>query len=368
MKHSMIRLRTIQLGALLVAGVAVLAGAQMAGGPTLPASLVAAGKKDGSLNTIALPPDWANYGEIISTFEKTYGLKLTNASPDISSAEELQAIRSLKGQKRAPDVVDVGPAFAISGTTEKLFTAYKPSTFGSIPASAKDPKGNWVGNYFGVVSFGVNKNIVKNVPRTWADLLKPEYKGQVALNGNPLSAQAAFSAVWSAALANGGSLDNIQPGIEYFAKLKAMGNYIPVGATPATVQTGQTPIVADWDYLNLGYSKQFAGKVDWSVVVPSDGVYGSHYATAISATAPNPSAAKLWVEFVTSDAGQLLFLKGGAHPIRFNDMVKRGVIPKEVLAALPDAAVYQNVKFATPDQVTKAKAVLNAQWAAKVGQ
>ncbi|WP_407542089.1 ABC transporter substrate-binding protein (plasmid) [Deinococcus radiomollis] len=356
---------------LLIAGVAiasVVAVAQTMPMSSIPATIVAAGKKDGSVNTIALPPDWANYGEIMAGFQKAYGIKLTNASPDISSAEELQAIKSLGTQKRAPDVVDVGPAFAIQGATDKQFIAYKPSTWASVPASAKDKDGYWVGNYFGVVSFGVNKNIVKNVPTKWSDLLKPEYKGQVALNGNPLSAQAAFSAVWSAALANGGSLDNIQPGIEFFAKLKAMGNYIPVGATPATVQTGQTPIVADWDYLNLGYSKQFAGKVDWTVTVPSDGVYGSHYATAINATGPNQNAARLWEEYILSDAGQLMFLKGFAHPIRFNDMVKRGVISKEVLATLPDAAVYQNVKFATPAQVTKAKAVMAAQWTSKVGQ
>lgn len=359
--------RIARLSFLLLAGGSVLAAAQ-AMTPTISATIVSAAKKDGSLNTIALPPDWANYGEIMDSFQKAYGLKLTNASPDISSAEELQAIRSLKGQRRAPDVVDVGPAFAISGTAEKLFAPYKPSTWASIPASAKDPAGHWVGNYFGVVSFGINKNIVKNVPKTWADLARPEYKGQVALNGNPLSAQSAFSAVWSAALANGGSLDNIQPGIDYFARLKKMGNYIPVEATPATVQTGQTPIVADWDYLNLGYSKQFAGKVDWTVAVPSDGVYGSHYAVAISATGPNQNAARLWEEYILSDAGQMMFLKGFAHPIRFNDMVKRGVIPKDVLATLPDAAVYQNVRFATPAQVKKAQDVMKAQWAAKVGQ
>ena len=355
---------------LLIAGIVTVSVAAVAQTMTMsiPASVVAAGKKDGSINTIALPPDWANYGEIMAGFQKTYGIKLTNASPDISSAEELQAIKSLGTQKRAPDVVDVGPAFAIQGATDRQFLAYKPSTFASVPAGAKDPNGYWVGNYFGVISFGVNKNIVKNVPKTWADLMKPEYKGQVALNGNPLSASAAFSAVWSAALANGGSLDNIQPGIDFFAKLKVMGNYIPVQGTPATVQTGQTPIVADWDYLNLGYNKQFAGKVDWTVTVPSDGVYGSHYAVAISATGPNQNAAKLWEEYILSDAGQLMFLKGYAHPIRFNDMVKRNVIPKAMLDALPDAAVYQNVKFATPAQLTKAKAVLAAQWAAKIGQ
>ncbi len=362
MKNQLLRISVV-----LLAGVSAVALAQTMTAK-IPASLVAAGKKDGSLNTIALPPDWANYGEIMDSFQKAYGIKLTNSSPDISSAEELQAIKSLQGQKRAPDVVDVGPAFAIQGAADKQFLAFKPSTWASVPASAKDPNGYWVGNYFGVISFGVNRDIVKNVPKSWADLLKPEYNGQVALNGNPLSASAAFSAVWSAALANGGSLDNIQPGIDFFAKLKANGNYIPVQATPATVQTGQTPIVADWDYLNLGYNKTLQGKVTWTVTVPSDGVYGSHYATAINATGPNQNAAKLWSEYLLSDAGQLMFLKGYAHPIRFNDMVKRKVIPQAILDALPDAAVYQNVKFATPAQLTKAKAVLAAQWAAKVGQ
>jgi len=358
----------LQVLVLAVLSATLTAQAQSMTGPTVPAALVAAAKKGGQLNTIALPPDWANYGEILARFQELYGIKITNASPDISSAEELQALRSLKGQTRSPDVVDVGPAFAIQGATEKLFSTYKPRTWASVPSSAKDPKGLWVGNYYGVVSFGVNKTIVKNPPKSWADLKKPEYKGQVALNGSPVSAQAAFSAVWAAALANGGSLDNIQPGIDYFVELKKLGNYIPVDATPATVQTGQTPITIDWDYLNLGYTKQFAGKVDWTTLVPSDGVYGSHYAVAISASAPNPAAAKLWVEFILSDEGQMLFLKGFAHPIRFNDMVSRNVIPKAMLDALPDAAVYKNVKFATPEQVKKAQDVLKAQWASKIAQ
>ena len=360
--------RMLRISVLLLLPASLVALAQTTTAPAIPAAVVSAAKANPNLNTIALPPDWANYGEIMATFQKLYGSRITNASPNASSAEELQALRSLKGQGRAPDVVDVGPAFAIQGVGEKLFSPYKPSTWASIPASAKDPGGNWVGNYFGVISFGVNTSIVKNPPKTWADLARPEYKGQIALNGSPLSAQAAFSAVWAAALANGGSLDNIQPGIDFFAKLKKLGNYIPVTAKPATIETGQTPITVDWDYLNLGYTKQFAGKVDWKTVVPSDGVYGSHYATAISASAPNAAAAKLWVEFITSDQGQLLFLKGYAHPIRFNDMVKRGVIPKEMLAALPDAAVYQNVRFATPAQVKKAQDVLKAQWSAKLGQ
>ncbi|WP_045683581.1 ABC transporter substrate-binding protein [Martelella endophytica] len=330
-------------------------------------ALVDAAKGEGTLNSIALPPDWANYGKMISTFEEKFGLKVNNQSPNASSAQELQAIRSTKGQSRAVDVVDVGSSFALAGTKEGLFEPYKVSTWDSIPAEMKDADGNWYGDYFGVISFVVNTNIVKNVPQSWSDLLKPEYKGQIALNGSPMGAAAAFSGVWAASLANGGSLDDIEPGIKFFAELSKSGNFIPVDATPATLQSGQTPIVIDWDYLNLGYQKQFASTTPLQVVIPSDGVFGNYYAQAISAFAANPSAAKLWEEFVYSDEGQLIYLEGFAHPARFNDMVERGVIPEELMNALPPAEPYQQVKFPNSDQSEKAQSTLQANWQNEVG-
>src|SRR5436305_12932519 len=177
------------------------------------AALVKAAKKEGKLNTIALPPDWANYGEIMSTFQKKYGLKITNDNPDGSSAQENQAVRSLKGDSRAPDVVDDGPAFAISGTAEGLYGKYYPSTFSTIPRNMKDTRGFWYGDYWGAVSIGYNANIVKTPPKTWKDLLKSDYKGKVALNGSPLTSGSAVAGVFSAALANGGSLNDIGPGM-----------------------------------------------------------------------------------------------------------------------------------------------------------
>ncbi len=328
--------------------------------------LVAAAKKEGALNTIALPPDWANYGEILTKFNEKHGIKINNASPNASSAEELQAIKSLKGQMRAPDVLDVGPSFAIQGQQEKLFSAYKHSFWDTVPADMKDPNGFWVAGYYGVIALGLNRDIVKNVPQGWADLKKPEYKGQVALNGDPRRAGAAFAGVWSAALANGGSLDNIQPGIDFFAELKKSGNFIPVDATPATVQSGQTPITADWDYLQIGYNKQFAGKIKWEVSLPKDGIFGNYYCQAISASAPHPMAARLWQEFLFSDEGQILWLKGFAHPARFNDLVSRGVIPQDLMAKLPPAEPYKTVKFPTVDQNNKAKKLIADQWGPKV--
>ncbi|MBI3975633.1 MAG: ABC transporter substrate-binding protein [Armatimonadetes bacterium] len=329
-------------------------------------ALLAAAKKEKELNVIALPRDWANYGEMLDTFTKKYGLKINSASPNASSAEELQAIRSLKGQRRAPDVVDVGPSFAIQGAQEKLFTPYKHSFWDTIPASMKNPDGLWVGDYFGVIALGVNTDIQKTVPQAIADLKKPTYKSQVALNGDPRRSGSAFAGVWAAALANGGSLDDIAPGIEFFAELKKLGNFIPVDATPATVASGQTPVTFDWDYLQIGYNKEFKGKVTWRVQVPKDGVFGNFFAQAISASAPHPFAARLWQEFIYSDEGQVIWLKGFAHPARFDDMVKRGVIPQNLLAALPAAEPYKTVRFPTVDQTKKAQKLVADQWASKV--
>jgi putative spermidine/putrescine transport system substrate-binding protein len=353
-------------------GAALAARTRGAASPPLKGSsipvktLVANAKKEGHLNTIALPPDWANYGEIMSTFSKKYGIPITNDNPNGSSAEENQAVRSLKGDPRAPDVVDDGPAFAISGTAEGLFAKYLNSNFSTVPRSMKDTRGYWVGDYYGAISIGYNANIVKTAPKTWKDLLGSDYRGKVALNGSPLTSGSAVAGVFSAALANGGSLNDVGPGIDYFAQLKKNGNWLPVGGTPQTVQSGQTPVVIDWDYLNLAYTKEFPS-ANWKVIIPSDGVYGAYYCQAINANAPHPWAARLWQEFLYSDQGQLLWLKGYSHPARYLDLAKRKKIPAALLRGLPPASVYSKIRFASSGQQTKAKNLIAEQWPAKMG-
>ena len=330
------------------------------------AELIRQAKKEGKLNVIALPPDWANYGEMISTFQKKYGIKITSDNPDGSSAQENEAIRSLKGDSRAPDVVDVGVAFAITGANEGLYAKYFPSNYTTIPRALKDTRGFWMGDYWGAISIGYNQNLVSNPPKTWKDLLKSEYKGQVAMNGSPLTSGSAVAGVLAATLGAGGTLQDVSTGIDFFAQLKKSGNFIPVQTTPQTVASGQTPISIDWDYNNLAYIKQFPS-AKWGATIPSDGVYGGYYAQAVNATAPHPWAARLWEEFLYSDQGQLIWLKGYAHPARFNDLASRKVLPKALLAALPSPALYAKVKFASIAQLTRAKAKIATDWPSKVG-
>jgi len=283
-----------------------------------------------------------------------------------SSAEENQAIVSLKGDSRAPDAVDVGVSFAVAGAAQGLYSKYFVSTFSTIPRSMKDTRGFWWGDYWGAISIGYNQNLISNPPTSFKDLMKPEYKGKVAVNGSPLSSNSAVSVVIAASLANGGSLKDVGPGIDFFATLKKSGNYIPVGTTSATVASGQTPISLDWDYNNLAYVKEFPS-ARWKVNIPTDGVYGGHYAQAVSAYAPHPWAARLWEEFIYSDQGQLLYLKGFAHPSRFNDLANRKKIPASLLSALPAPSLYAKAKFASLSQQTAAKAKIATDWPAKVG-
>jgi len=359
----MINRRRTLLGGVGLAGSFALGARAASPGPNLPAGLLDAARKEGQVNVIALPRDWANWGATMDRFQELYGVKLDDANPDGTSAEELQAIRSLKSQGRAPDVVDVGPSFAVAGTTEKLYQPYKVATWNDIPDGVKHPDGMWYGDYFGVETFAVNTAVAKTVPQTWADLKKPDYKGMVALNGNPLGAGAAFGAVYAASLANGGSYDDIAPGIQFFGELARLGNLNPAAASPASLISGQTPVVINWDYLSLGYKKQAAGKAEIAVAVPKEAPpFGNFYCLAISSYAPHPNLAKLWMEYVYSDEGQLAFLGGFAHPIRFNALVAAGKVPDELLKTLPPAEAYKDVKFATPEQAAKAQKVLADMW------
>ncbi|MFF0036982.1 ABC transporter substrate-binding protein [Streptomyces mirabilis] len=324
-------------------------------------ALVKAAKKEGTLHAIALPRDWANYGALIDGFKKKYGIKIEVENPDGSSQDEINAVTSRKGQDRAPDVLDLGSSFALSAAQQGLLAPYKVTAFADIPEGQKDAQGRWFNDYGGYISIGCDAKKVKECPKTFKDLLKPEYKGQVALNGNPTKSGSAFGGVYAASLANGGSFDDIQPGLDFFAKLKKNGNYTPVESTPATVEKGETPISIDWDYLNAGYADEFKSKgVDWTVTVPSDGKFSQYYSQAINKGAPHPAAARLWQEYLYSVEGQNLWLKGYARPSLMTAMQTAGTLDKAAAAKLP--AVSGTPSFPTEAQQAKAKTVLAQGW------
>ncbi|MCW2780662.1 MAG: transporter substrate-binding protein [Marmoricola sp.] len=321
--------------------------------------LVAAAKKEGQLNVIALPPDWANYGNVIKAFSDKYGIKVNSAQPDAASQDEINAATQLKGRKTAPDVFDLGQSVALANVS--MFAPYEVTDWSTIPADFKDPTGTWANDYGGFMSIGYDSSKVPEVKQL-SDLLGSAYKGKVALNGDPTTAGAAFSGVMMAALANGGSADDISAGVNFFKKLKQAGNFIPVDPTPATIESGQTPVVIDWDYTNAAETAKLPS---WKVVVPSTAVVAGYYYQAINKDAPNPAAARLWEEFLYSDAGQNLYLAGGARPVRADAMVTAGTIDTANYAKLPK--VSGTPVIPTTDQTTKAATYLSSNWAKAIG-
>ncbi|MER0484091.1 extracellular solute-binding protein [Streptomyces sp. Edi2] len=330
-------------------------------------ALAEAAKKEGTLHAIALPRDWANYGALIDGFTKKYGIKVEVENPKGASQDEIKAVTSRKDKDSAPDVLDLGSSFAQSAAQDGLLAPYMVAGFADIPDVQRDSIGRWANDYGGYVSFGCDAKQVQTCPTKFKDLLQPQYKGKVALNGDPTTAGSAFGAVYAAALARGGSFDDIQPGIDFFTKLKKDGILAPVKSTAATIAKGRTPISIDWDYLNAGYTDAFKSKgLDWRVTVPTDGKFSQYYSQAINKDAPHPAAARLWLEYLYSPEGQNLRLKGFARPALMDAMKKAGKLDKSAAAKLPK--VSGTPDFPTETQQSNAKLAITQSWGGGASQ
>lgn len=322
-------------------------------------ALEEAAKAEGALNVIALPRDWANYGEILDLFAERYPeIAIEEQSPDVSSAEEIQAAEANAGLDTAPDVFDLGLTVALQNTD--AFAPYQVETWDDIPEELKHPDGLFVGDYGGYMSIGYD-SAQFDEPTSLDDLLGSDFAGSVAINGDPTQAGAAFAAVGLATVQSGGTLDDFQPGIDFFSELNAAGNLLKVDVTSATVASGETPVVFDWDYLNAAHS---AENPDWKTVVLDGTGYAGYYNQAINADAPHPAAARLWQEFLYSDEVQNLWLKGGARPVRADAMAAAGTIDEELYAALPEAPAETVVP--TEQQSADAGTLLGESWASAV--
>ncbi len=360
----------------LVAGVAISLSA-CAGGSTPAASsdvdaatatsaedfggldaLIAAAQAEGQLNVIALPDNWANYGAIKALFEEKYGITVNSADPDISSAEEIAAADNLKGQDTAPDVFDLGTAVTLASTS--YFAPYQVANWSEIPDANKEATGLYVNDYTGSMSIGYDSNSVPE-PTSLDDLLGSEYKGAVALNGDPTQAGAAFAAVGLATVQSGGTLDDFTPGIEFFEKLNDAGNFLPVNATGATIASGETKVVFDWSYNNLAAAATVDG---WKVTTLPGAVYTSFYNQAISKDAPHPAAARLWQEFIYSAEAQNLFIVGGAYPVTIQTLQDAGTVDKDALETLGE--LKGDLVTPTAKQAEDNAAILAEKWAAAI--
>jgi putative spermidine/putrescine transport system substrate-binding protein len=322
--------------------------------------LIAAAKAEGQLNVIGLPADWANYGAIISAFSSKYGISINSENPVAFGQEEVDAVSKLGTSGQAPDVLDLGMKVALANTS--LFAAYEVATWGDIYPTQKDPGGLWYQDYGGYMAIGYDSSKVPEIT-DMSDLLGARFHGRIALTGDPskadpTKADAALFGVLMASLGNGGSLDDVSKGIDFFHQLKLKGNLALLVATSATVKSGTTSVVLDWDYLSKSHLSDVP---TWKIFVPSTATLGLFYAQAINKHAPHPAAARLWEEYLYSDEGQNLFLRGGKRPVREAAMRVKGTLDTSAAQDFPVAT--GTPVFATPDQLAAAASYLTTHWA-----
>ena len=331
-------------------------------------ALTAAARQEGGLTTIGLPHDWCNYGEALKTFQREFGITVTELNPDAGFGDQVAAIRPAASSPAdvpdVPDVIDVSLPVAAAAAKAGLLAPYKVGSWDTIPVAAKDPAGAWTGDYFGVLAFESNHNAVPTPPTDWSELLRPAYANDVALAGDPRVSDQAIQTVYAAALANGGTLDNAKPGLAFFAALKKAGNLLPTIAGPGTIDSGTTPLSIRWSYNALSHRDASAGDPAIDVTVPAHGRLAGFDVQAISKAAAHPNAARLWLEFLYSDEGQLIWLKGNCNPIRLADLLDRDAVPADLMAALPDI---DGVVFPSLPQLNAASALIVKGWDGTVG-
>mgnify|MGYP000892637758 CR=1 FL=1 len=298
-------------------------------------ALVTAAKAEGTIVSYGLPDDWVNYGGMWTLMSDKYGI--THADTDMSSGEILAA---LKAEAAAPvaDITDLGFGFAQVVNDEGLSQPYKNAYWDEIPDYAKDADGRWSAAYWGAIAFTVNSDIVTNVPQSWADLLKPEYKDAICMK-DPRESATANMVVLAAAFANGGDETNPQPGVDYFQQLSTLGQLRALAPSTDNIQKGECPISLFWDFDGLS-KKESLSEMNLTVVIPSDGTVAGLYIQFATAGAPHANAAKLMLETEYSDEGQLAYAAGFVHPIRTSV-----VIPDDLKAKFPPEASYSVVKF-----------------------
>lgn len=295
---------------------------------------VAAAKEEGKLVSYGLPDSWANYGGIWKIFQDNYGIERMDT--DMGSGEIIQTLRAEAG---APvgDITDLGLNYAKVVEEDKLSQPYKNSYWDELPEYAKSKDGLWSAGFWGAVAFTVNTDLVKNVPHSFADLLSDEYADSICIR-DPRESATGIMAVMAMAYANGGSETNPEPGIEMFGKLQEMGNLRYIKPNLSNIQAGECPISIHWDFDGLSIKEQLSD-MNIDVIIPEDGSFGGMYVQFITAGAPDVNAAKLMIETMYSDEGQLEYAKGFCHPMRDIE------IPADLKAKFPSDEAYSKVNF-----------------------
>ena len=280
------------------------------------------------------PPEWADWGTQLNAIKTKVGVTVP---PDNKNSG--QSLAQLVAEKASPvaDVTYLGVTFGIQARKEGVVTPYKPAAWNDIPAGLKDADGNWFTIHSGTLGFMVNVDALKGkpIPKTWADLLKPEYKGLIGYL-DPSSAFVGYVGAVAINQARGGTLDNFGPAIDYFKALMKNEPIVPKQTSYARVLSGEIAILLDYDF--NAYRAKYKDKANVEFVIPAEGSLVVPYVMSLVNKGPNPVNGKKVLDFVLSDEGQAIWANAYLRPVRAS------AIPKDVQARFLPASEYARAK------------------------
>jgi putative spermidine/putrescine transport system substrate-binding protein len=355
-------------------------------------ALVAAAKKEGALNLITTPRDWAGYGDMFDIYEKAFGVKITVDNPDGSSQYEIDTMKTAPKSKQ-PDSIDIGPLVVsqlVAPGAKPLSAPYKVATWNDIPANAKDANGYWFGNYSGKLAIVYNADVAV-APTKASDFTNPAYKGVVGISGDPTSSNQAFMSVVAASLGNGGAkkLSDVTPGLALYKAAKAANGAL-VKVNGSNLLSGAAKVGFNWDFNSIGFNENAAkAGITLKWTYPSDYVLQAPpYINAINAKAPHCANARLWQEYVYSEnegktaaqitaadlklsgsklfakirGGQNIFQRNAALPVTNAAMSKKKLLPASQVN-IPMPATAKVVNTMTVSDILAAREQIIGAWA-----
>jgi putative spermidine/putrescine transport system substrate-binding protein len=320
-------------------------------------ALYEAAKKEGIVVSFDTGPTWANWAAQFKAFQKRYpGVEMVYN--DIGSAATVVTLDKSRNRPQA-DTAYYFAASALDAVKAGVVADFKPVNFDKLPDPLREPAGLWFTIHTLNVAFLVNTKLVKTPPHGWADLLKPDYKNSVVYL-DPRSTGQGQVVAFAAAFGNGGSMDDVAPGISYLGKLSQAGNVLrTVGTTPyAQFIKGEIPI---WiGYENDGLKAKYVDGMgdDVAVIIPQEASAAAPYAISLVKNGPNPNAGKLWLNFIMTDEGQKIFAEGFVRPA-----VPGIALPASVADKMPPAPQIRPLDIA---KATAKKAEIDAGWAKAV--
>ena len=258
------------------------------------------------------PPEWADWATQLKAIAKDTGVQIP-----LDNKNSGQALAQIVAEKASPvaDVAYLGVTFGIQAEKADVLASYKPTGWDSIPADMKDPDGKWIALHSGTIGFMVNVDALNGapVPRSWDDLLKPEYRGMVGYL-DPASAFVGYAAAVAVNLAKGGTLQNFAPGIDYFKKLTKNSPIVPKQTAYARVLSGEIPILLDYDF--NAYRAKYKDHANITFVIPQEGSLRVPYVIGLVKNAPHMQAGKKVIDYVLSDRGQAIWANAWLRPVR----------------------------------------------------